>query len=96
MMELLKKAVLTGLGAVSLTRKKVEEVVAELVKEGELSEAQGRKLVEALVKEGSQQKEEMARKISAAVSEALGRMDVARKSELADLEKRVAALEKGR
>jgi len=96
MMDMLKKAVLASIGAVSLTHKKVEEVVGELVKRGELTEDQGRKIVQNLVDEGEKQKDDIARRVSEAVAEALSKMDVARKSELAALERRVEKLEQSK
>lgn len=96
MMDLLKKTVLASIGAVSLTRKKVEEVVGELVKRGELTEDQGKKIITNLISEGDRQKEEIARRVSEAVAEAMGKMDIARRSELAALEQRVEKLEQGR
>ena len=42
MFELLEKAVLTGLGALSLTQKKAEEILAELKEKYKLSEEEGK------------------------------------------------------
>ena len=44
-MELTRKLMLAGLGALALTRKKVEEIVDELVREGEVSEKERGRVV---------------------------------------------------
>lgn len=94
MKELLKKAVLASIGAVSLTRTKVEEVVSELVRRGELTETQGSTIVQTLVAEGEKQRDDMAHKVTEAVDAALTRLDLVRRSELQALEKRVEHLER--
>ena len=95
MMESMKKAILTGIGALSLSKQKVEEIVDELVSKGELSRKQGKKVVDELMNAGKREQEAIAEQVSKMVSDMLDRMDVATKDDLAKLEKRVAKLEKG-
>ena len=50
MIELIKKAVLTGIGVASLTKEKMEEISKEFVEKGKLSEEEGEKLVADMLK----------------------------------------------
>lgn len=94
MMDTMKKALLTGIGALSLTKQKVDQVVADLVKKGELSQQQGEKVVAELIDAGKREREALAEQVSQMVTDVLDRMDVATKSDLAALDKRLQALEK--
>jgi polyhydroxyalkanoate synthesis regulator phasin len=49
MQDWMKKMMLFGVGLAALTREKTEEFVKELVKKGELSEKEGKQLINDLV-----------------------------------------------
>jgi len=53
--ELLKKGLMAGIGAVALTTEKVQESVRKLVDEGKITTEEGEKLVQELVKSGERQ-----------------------------------------
>ena len=63
MLELIKKSLLAGVGAVVVTKQKVMETTEHLVKEGKLSTSEAEKLSEELVKSGGRQCEEMSTKL---------------------------------
>ena len=44
MIELLKKGILTGIGLASLTKEKIERFGKDLIKQGHLSEIEGKEL----------------------------------------------------
>ena len=48
MIDLIKKAIYTGLGMAVLTKEKAEEMVKELSQQAKLSEAEGKELLESL------------------------------------------------
>ena len=63
MFELFEKAVLTGLGALSLTQKKAEEIITELKEKYKLSEEEGKAFldkVQGMAKEGRERVAEIA------------------------------------
>jgi polyhydroxyalkanoate synthesis regulator phasin len=59
MANIVERTLLMGLGAWSLTREKVSEVVNELVREEEVEPEEAQKLVDALVARGEKEREEL-------------------------------------
>jgi len=94
MFELIEKTMLAGIGVVSLTQKKAEELIDDLKEKLDLSEDEGKKLLEKLqeaAKDSQQKLEEMARE---EVKKACERAGVVTEEEIAGLKKKVAELEK--
>ena len=94
MKEYIRKAMLIGVGLVATTREKVEESIAELVKKGELSEKEGKELVNELFERSKKVKEEWDKRVERAIAEALSRLSIPNKKELDELKIRVEALER--
>lgn len=93
MIELLEKTVLAGFGAVSMSQKKAEELLQELKQRLNVSEEEGRALLEKLqetARENQQRMEDLARQ---EVRLACERMGVITADEFAELQKKVAELE---
>lgn len=94
MLELIEKSLLAGIGVVSLTQKKAEELIDDLKEKLNLSEDEGKKLLEKLqetAKESQKKLEEMARE---EVKKACERVGVVTEEDFSDLKKKVADLEK--
>jgi len=94
MKEYIRKAMLIGVGLVATTREKVEESIAELVKKGELSEKEGKELVNELFERSKKVKEEWDKRVERAIAEALSRLSIPNKKELDELKMRVETLER--
>ncbi len=94
MKEYIRKAMLIGVGLAATTREKVEESIAELVKKGELSEKEGKELVNELFERSKKVKEEWDKRVERAIAEALSRLSIPNKKELDELKIRVEALER--
>jgi len=60
MLELIKKTVLSGVG---LTRDKIEELAKDLTEKGEMSEKEGKELVEELVKKSERAGKDLESKV---------------------------------
>ncbi len=93
MFELLEKALLTGLGAVSMTQKKAEEFLAEMKEKYKLSEDEGKALldkIQAMAKDSRERINEIAEN---EVRKAIERMGMVPREEFDRLQKRVQALE---
>jgi polyhydroxyalkanoate synthesis regulator phasin len=93
MFELLEKAVLTGLGAVSMTQKKAEELLTELKEKYKLSEDEGKALldkIQAMAKDSRERINEIAEN---EVKKAIERIGLVPRDEFELLQKRVQALE---
>lgn len=94
MIELIKKAMLTGLGVASLTKEKVEEVAQEFVEKGKLTEQEGKKLVDELMAKSEESKEDIKKQVDELVAKTLAKMDIATKEDIAALRTEILALKK--
>jgi len=92
--ELLEKTVELSLGAVLLTKDAATKVIEDLVKRGAMTREEGGKLVSDMMEKGKLQKEKMEEFVAEVVERALARADVARRSSVEELEKRVVELER--
>lgn len=93
MLEEIKKGLMTGIGAIMLTKEKIQESVDKLVQESKLKEEDARKLVEELAGSGEKQATRIEKDMGDVFKKALSGMNVARKDELLDLKRQVEALE---
>ncbi|ORJ60423.1 phasin family protein [Geothermobacter hydrogeniphilus] len=94
MLELIEKTVLTAMGAVSMTQKKAEEMLEELKQRCNLSEEEGKDLLQRLqgiARENQSKLQEMAQQ---EVHKACQRMGVVTTEEFEKLRKKVTQLEK--
>lgn len=94
MIELIEKTMLTAMGAVSLSQKKAEELLSELKERCNLSEDEGKDLIQRLqnaVKENQTKLEELAQQ---EVQKACQRMGVVTTEDFEKLRKKVTQLEK--
>jgi polyhydroxyalkanoate synthesis regulator phasin len=93
MKELMQKAMHFGLGLWDFTKEKAEDVVADLVKRGELSQHETPEAVEKIMASAQEAQQSLAAKVKELTDQAIAEMNLARASDLAALEKRLAALE---
>ena len=94
MLEILEKTLLTGIGAVALTQKKAEELIDDLKKRMNLTEEEGKNLLEKLrdaAKDNQKKLEEMAQN---EVKKACERIGVVNTEEFEKLQSKVEKLEK--
>jgi len=92
-MDLLRKAVFLGLGAISLTRDKAEEVVDDLIKRGEMASTERFKAVDSLLKEADKQEKEFQRKITSAVEKVIADMGLPTRKNLEDIAETLKRIE---
>ena len=94
MLEILEKTLLTGIGAMALTQKKAEELIDDLKKRLNLTEDEGKNLLEKLrsaAKENQEKLEEMAQ---GEVKKACERIGVVNMEDFKKLQHKVEQLEK--
>ena len=91
--ELIGKTFDLGLGAAYLTTEAAKKLVDELVAKGAVKKQEKGKLLEELLEKGKRQKEEVEKGISNLVDKALAGANLARRSDLEKLKKRVKDLE---
>jgi len=94
MFELGRKAMLMGIGALSLTKETAEKLAADLAQKGEVTEEEAKKLVDELIERGNKERVQVHATIEKQVQKLLAETGVATKSDLQRLEERLASLEK--
>jgi polyhydroxyalkanoate synthesis regulator phasin len=92
MIELVKKAMFTGIGMMSLTKDKVEEVAQDFIEKGKMSKQEGEKFVSDLLKSSEESKQDLKKQEEESVSGMMGKMDIASKSDVAALREELAEI----
>ena len=90
--ELLEKTIEVGLGAALLTKESATKLVDELIQRGEVTKGESKKLIAEILDKGKQQKQRMEEFVGEVVQRAMDRADVARRSQIEELERRVDEL----
>ena len=76
----------------SVTKEKVEEIVKELVKKGEVSQEEGKKLINELLEKGEKSRKELEAQIEKIVKGIIERLDLATCKELNELKSEIEQL----
>lgn len=92
MIDLIKKAMFTGIGVAALTKEKVEDVARDFVEQGKMSEQEGKKLVDEIMAKSRESQEELAQKIEASVAMAVEKLSLAKESDIAALQQQIDEL----
>ena len=93
MLDSFRNLLMAGLGAALITREKVLEVAQKWVDKGSMSATEAEKLADEIMEESKRQARSLGQSIDESVRGVLKSMELAKASELAELEERVAALE---
>ncbi len=86
--EVIKKAMLAGLGA----QEKAKEFIDELVKAGELSKSEGATVIKEWVSKAQESTKDVDHKIKDAIASAFEKLNIPTRDDLASLEKKVQGL----
>ncbi len=89
MSDLFKKAMYMGVGMAEMTREKLEEFSREMIEKGELSEKEGRRLVDEMLRKSEETRKSLEKKVDAIVEKALARINIATRDDLENLEKKL-------
>ena len=89
MADAIKKAMIAGIGAMNVTREKVEELVDDLIKKGHLEKKDRAKVVRELVNKAELRSVEAKKWIEESVKAALTKVRPAKEEEVAALKKQV-------
>jgi polyhydroxyalkanoate synthesis regulator phasin len=92
MIDLIKKALYTGVGLAVFTKEKAEELVQELTKQAKLSEQEGKELFEGLLKQSESARNDFQAKVDETVLAVVKRLNLATKDEVASLKAKVDEL----
>lgn len=93
MFDLLEKCLLAGLGAVSLSRKKTEEFVAEMKEKYQMTEEEGKEFIERAERFAREGREKVSEMVDAEVKKVVGKVGLVPREEFDRLQKRIEELE---
>ncbi|MCW8859180.1 MAG: phasin family protein [Deltaproteobacteria bacterium] len=94
MLEIVEKTLLAGIGVLSLTQKKAEELIEDLKERMNLSEEEGKKLLEKLRSAAKDNQEKLEELAQEEVKKACERVGVVTVEDFEKLQRKVAQLEK--
>jgi len=92
MVDLMKKAIYTGVGLAVLTKEKAEELVKELSQQAKLSEQEGKELFDSLLKQSEHARTDLQTKLDTTVLAVVNRLNLATKDEVASLKAKIDEL----
>jgi len=92
--EMFRKMGLFGIGVVSLTQEKIEELTQDMIKKGEMSQEEGKKFVREVLSEKDKQVKELEDKINEKVRDVIKKSGLVMKEDMAALEKKIEELER--
>ena len=95
MFDFIKKAIFIGAGLASLTAEKIEEAVKEIVNKGDLTEKQGKELVQELKEKSAKARKELGEWIDKMINDTLQKLNIPTRKEVEELKARIEQLEKG-
>jgi len=93
LLNFIKEMMVTGLGALFLTKDKVEEMVQKLVEEGKVSKDEANELINNMTKKAKEQQEQMRDKIKTEIDNSLNKVGIVKKEDVEELNEKVAKLE---
>jgi len=92
MFKLSKKMFLAGLGMLSLTKEKANEIAQDLIKKGELSQSESKKFVVDLLDKAEKEKDKLLKKIKPDIEKTLEKMNFVSKKDVGKLEEKINKL----
>ena len=93
MKEMLKNALYVGLGAAFLTKEKIEELKADLIEKGKMSQEEGKQFVDDLLRKSEKAKDQLDLWINKRVEDRIKQLNLATKDEIAELERKIEELQ---
>ena len=94
MFDLIKKTMLTGIGLALKTKDEVENLAEELIKQGKLSETEGKKFLEEIRDKYEDSQKKLEKRVEKTVKELLKKADLVTADELNALKKEIRELKK--
>jgi len=94
MSDLIKNAVLAGLGILSLTHEKAQSLAKDLIKKGELSETEEAKFIKDLMERAEKYSVETEKKIEKTVEKTLNKLNIPSRKDLDEIKQKLDKLSK--
>ncbi len=92
-MDIIRKAISVGLGVISLTKDKADELVDDLIKRGELESSDRLTAVQRLLKEAQKQELELEQKITRVVQKVIDEVGLPTKKDLEEISRTLKRIE---
>lgn len=93
MLDLTRKAILTGVGLGLVAKDKIDEAVQRIREENNLTEEESRKLAKELLDQSEEARKNLEEEVRKSVGGALKKFDLPSRKDLEDLETRIEKLE---
>jgi len=90
--DLLRRSLLLGIGAISLTAERTQELVNDLVERGEITREQGAAMARELMKRGTEARKQLREMVKAEVRKAIDEADLPSKTDLKRVEAKIDRL----
>lgn len=94
MADIFEKTLYLGLGIVSMTKDKAEEIIKDLVEKGKMSEDESAKAVRDLMDRAEKEKSAFEAKVNEAIENAVKRLHLATQDDIEKLDKKLDKLMK--
>jgi len=94
MLDITRKMLLASLGAVELTREKMESIIQELIKKGEISKEEGTGLIEEILRRGKESEKALRSKIETEITRMMKKLNIPTKEEIQELKEKIEILTK--
>jgi len=94
MIELIGKTLLAGVGVLSLSQKKAEELLKEMKDQMNISEDEGRKILKKLESLAEENRAKLEQTVETEVKKAFERLGLVTKTELSALKSKITKLDK--
>jgi len=94
MLDITRKLLLASLGAVELTKEKMESIVQELIKKGEISKDEGTGLIEEILRRGEESEKALRSKIETEITKVIEKLNIPTKDEIQELKEKIEVLTK--
>lgn len=89
-----EKIIALGLGTIAVTKEKAEELVKELMKEGQINRKEADQMIKKLMKRGEESRKELNASMEKAIHEVMKKLDIPSRSEVEKLKAEIARLKK--
>jgi polyhydroxyalkanoate synthesis regulator phasin len=93
MLDYIRRITLAGAGLAIMTTEKVQEIMDELVKKGEMTEKEAREAVSEFVEKSKRAKKDLEDKMEQTVTGLLNSMNVPTRKEIEEIKERLTRLE---
>ena len=93
MFDILRKALLAGVGVTYLTKDKIEEAGRKIARDAKISEGEARKFVDELVKKSVEAKDSLEKTVADKIQTAIHAMNLPTRKDVDELKSRIAELE---